>query len=141
MRLPTPAEEAADAAAAARSYAQAVAALREDTRDSARFPLIAAENADYGLRRNLLGLRGFGVAIALVVLVACIATFALDPTGSSRLTACGVPFVYAACLLAIFLVVVTPDWPRTPADAYAERLLGSAGSLARRTPTQPTEIP
>ena len=43
--------------------------LREATRDTSRFPLVFAENANYGFRRNLWGLRPIGTGVAVVLLL------------------------------------------------------------------------
>lgn len=63
-RLPEAAEEAADPADAELRYREAVAVLRELTRDTTRFRLVFAENMEYGFRRNSLGLRPVALAIA-----------------------------------------------------------------------------
>src|SRR5579884_1528525 len=47
-QLPTESEEAADPADAELRYSEAVAALRELTRDRDRFPLVSDEVAEYG---------------------------------------------------------------------------------------------
>lgn len=59
-RLPDAAEEAADPRAADEMYAAAVGILRERTRDTTKFPTVLAENATYGMWRNLRGARHWG---------------------------------------------------------------------------------
>ena len=56
-QLPSEEFEVENPDAADESYEDAVVVLRARTRDQTEFPLIAAENANYGFRRNALGLR------------------------------------------------------------------------------------
>jgi hypothetical protein len=54
-------------------YNRAAAWLRENTRDTARFPIIYDENITYGFCRNMLGLRWMAVIINLGISAACLA--------------------------------------------------------------------
>lgn len=63
-RLPTQAEELADPGAVDERYDDSVARLRGLTRNNRKFRLLFSENINYGLRRNLLGLKPIGVAVA-----------------------------------------------------------------------------
>jgi hypothetical protein len=130
--LPTPDEEEADPAAADARYKEAVAVLREQTRSRDDYPLVADENAEYGFRRNSLGLRLFGLAVAGLVAAASIVLFVLG-AGSvgRRLVAYGIPFATAVLCFAFWLRMVSPAWVRTPAERYAERLLGAVQLLTR----------
>ena len=60
------AQEDADPTTADRSYESASTLLVGRTRDRARFPLIFAENTNYGYRRNLWGMKPAGIAAASV---------------------------------------------------------------------------
>ena len=142
--LPTEEDERSDPASADARYAAAVGVLREATRDGARFPLVAAENANYGFRRNLWGLKPWGASVALVSALGCwglfasvldpgqegwraaIETLATDPTAVMRFVGACFNTVGAAA----WLLVVTPQWVKTVAEAYAEHLLGADESLA-----------
>ncbi len=130
--LPDEAEEAADPDEADCRYDEAVTVLRELTRIDA-FPLVAAENADYGFRRNTLGLRPLGVGFSAAGVVVAIA-FALLGPGSSPARWFGAAAVCLLCLL-FWLMVVTPGWVRRAAENYADRLLGAADSLKRSSAT------
>lgn len=55
--IPTPESEAADPDGADIQYRTATAWLRERTRDTSRFPVVAGENASYGFHRNLCALQ------------------------------------------------------------------------------------
>ena len=83
-QLPTEEDELADPDSADAEYRRATLALIEATRDEARFPLIFAENTNYGFRRNLWGLKPIGVSIA--------ATFALISGLAFALTVQGRPW-------------------------------------------------
>ena len=67
--LPTEQEEEANPSWADTKYEEAVTSLREATRDTSRFLLVFAENANYGFRRNLWGLKPIGALIAAVLVM------------------------------------------------------------------------
>jgi hypothetical protein len=128
----TPTEEAetADPAAADAAYERAITSMRERTRDRKSFNLLFSENADYGFRRNLFGLRAWGIGVAVLTLGASVVLGLLsDGSGKDRLLAAGIPGVAAALALGLFVFVITPAWVRVPAEAYAERLLGALEQL------------
>lgn len=132
IELPTAAEEAADSDRADRLYDRAIRRLREATRDKERFRLIFTENASYGFRRNLLGLRPWGIGVAIGTLVAA---GALQVTSShDRRVATLVSVIWSVLAIIFYLCVVRSTWVRVPAEAYAERLLGVLDELARDAP-------
>lgn len=122
--LPNAAEEAANPAAADRRYGDAVEILRERTRDASKHPTVAAENAEYGFRRNCLGIRPFAITLAAIVGVAGCAIFFAD--GSSLFLA---P-LFVGVLAAIgWLRLVTVSWVRSAADLYAARLIEASAAV------------
>lgn len=125
-RLPSEVEEIADPAEADRRYEVAVAALRDLTRDANRFKLVAEENAEYGFRRNCLGLRPLAIAVALLVLTLSVA---LALSGSSLQFL--VPAAVACLSLVFWTAIVAADWVHFSADRYAVRLLETVESLGR----------
>jgi hypothetical protein len=127
--LPTRAEEEGDPEGADRRYETAVAALRDLTRSRTAFPLVAEENAEYGYRRNALGLKPVALAIAAATGVAAIALAALDHAPGHFLPAAAA----AAAAIATWALVVRPAWVRAAAERYAERLLETCESLDRRS--------
>jgi hypothetical protein len=127
--LPTRAEEDADPPDADRRYETAVAALRDLTRSRTAFPLVAEENAEYGYRRNALGLKPAALAIAVATGIAAIPLAAIDHAPGQFLPAAAV----AASAIAAWAVVVRPAWVRAAADRYAERLLETCETLDRRS--------
>ena len=122
---------------------EVVTSLREATRDTSRFPLVFAENANYGFRRNLWGLRPIGTAVAVVV-------FLISWT-LSLITIWGQPWpepwwdvianpdsvaviriivaVANTGFAAFWLFWVKPSWVEDVANAYALRLLESVQTL------------
>jgi hypothetical protein len=129
-QLPDAAAEAADQAEADRIYEEAVGVLRERTRDAATFPLVAAENADYGFRRNCLGVRPAGITVAGAGLVAGV-LFAAVGSGSAttRLDRWVPAAVVCALCLGFWLLTVKPEWVKRAAENYADRLLGATDIL------------
>lgn len=121
--LPTKEEEAENPALADSRYDEATALLRSLTRDRNRFPLIFAENVEYGFRRNCLGLRPVGLTIAIA---AAAVGSTLIVAGDSRY------FVgIAVSLLAAlwWYRAVTPEWVRKAAELYADELMNGADVL------------
>jgi hypothetical protein len=129
--LPDAATEAGDPAEADRRYEEAVAVLREKTRDPATFPLVAAENADYGFRRNAYGVRWIGATVALVGMIASVAFAVLGSGSSATRVQRWLPAAVVCGLCLIFwLAVVRSTWVRRAAENYADRLLGAIDVLA-----------
>lgn len=130
--LPSVASEMSDPVAADRQYEAAVAVLRERTRDSRRFRLVFMENAEYGFRRNALGLRPVALTISIVALVASVLLGIFGPgdlgNRVARWLPCGAISLVAA---AFWWWVVGPDWVRRSADIYADRLFEAIATLKR----------
>lgn len=124
-------------AAAIAGIEQAVADVRRRTRDSGSYPLLAAENAEYGMWRNLYGFRTVGVAVSSVSVVAAAvlailgATDALD-LGTAELIAGGAA---AAVFGVLWLLVPTQERIRLAAEAYAVALFDAA--LGLEAPSSP----
>jgi hypothetical protein len=129
--LPTALEEAADPAAADDQYDDVSARVRALTRDRDRFPLLFAENVNYGMRRNMLGLKWIGLIVAVLTIVA--GGLLLWLAGGTFATKAGryTPGIAAGLLALVFwLLVVRPAWVRLTADAYAEQFVGAIDVLA-----------
>jgi hypothetical protein len=139
--LPTEAEEGQDPVNADDRYGIAVADLRERMRDEKEFPLVAKENTTYGFRRNLWGRKAYGIAVALLALVASAAPLLSAAVGHEFVSwpAAAFAAAFAALALAVWLTTVTPGWVREAAEAYATRLLESAVRLPPAGETIPVE--
>ena len=141
--LPTEEEETEDPTGADQQYDAAVNFLREATRDRSKFPLVFAENVNYGFRRNLWGLKPFGLSIALLAAIGSWGFFVSSaglPPGESWLdgvtrNADGatitrlVSSMLNTLAIAVWVLVIRPEWVRTVGEAYAERLLNAVNTL------------
>jgi hypothetical protein len=89
LELPSPELERLDPTKADAIYGSAVRRLIEQRRDR-RFDLVHAENASYGFRRNMLGVKPFAIGLALgsaiVVAALWLLPVASVPSSLSRLT-------------------------------------------------------
>lgn len=131
-RLPDAASEAADPDEADRRYEEAVGVLRGRTRKADEFPLVAAENADYGFRRNAFGVRPYGIAATVVGMVVSVAFAALGSGAkTSRLDRWVPAAIVCALCFGFWLLIVKPEWVRRAAETYADRLLEAADVVAR----------
>lgn len=128
--LPTRAAEEMDPIDADRRYEAAVSDIRDLTRDRARFPLVAEENAEYGFRRNCLGLKPVALTVALAVTAASLLLILLG-AAPERYLLSGVAGVLAALL---WWRLVCPDWVHAAADRYATRLIETLATLTRERP-------
>jgi hypothetical protein len=126
----SPEDEIADPERADEAYASAVRWLVENTRDNAR---VRQELIAYGFRRNLYGLRWWGIGVPLVTAVAA-AAILWWRHGPSTLTEAPEALVAAAisgCILpALWLSTVTPAWVRSAATCYAKALFGFCDLVA-----------
>jgi hypothetical protein len=132
--LPSGTEEAADPVEADRRYDACIRFLRNATRDRSRFPLIFAENVNYGFRRNLWGMRAAGTACATLGALSAGYITALALAAGDEFWVAGLIIVLVdAVLLTWWIVRIRSKWVLTAAKAYAERLLEACDSLGEPT--------
>jgi hypothetical protein len=142
---PNAEQEGADPKAADGMYASAVKWLQERCRGKA-FPLVEKENAEYGFRRNMRGLKPIGVAACLAALLisALAIAWRYDPVipaisslsmplllkalAAIKPAAIGAICVDMAALVAWF-VIVRDDWVRDAGDQFARALLACCDTL------------
>ena len=135
LKLPTPEDEQTNPLEADKVYERCIEFLRVQTRDNKKFPLVFEENCNYGLRRNLWGMRPLGIAISGLSIVAIGMVIALKyfvkalPPSLMEM-ACGSVSLF---LLLGWIILFTPKWVRVPAEAYAQRLLESCDSINSRS--------
>jgi hypothetical protein len=128
--LPTMEEETSDQADADRRYEDAIARLRERTRNTTRYRLVFEENVEYGFRRNSLGIRPIALIIAAVVLGVCAGLLVLgEGKASARFARWGSAGILSLLALAYWTVVVTKGWVRRAAELYADRLFEALETL------------
>lgn len=131
--LPTAGEEQADPAGADHAYQTAITVLIARTRGRrTEYPLIFTENCNYGFRRNMLGLRPWGRLLAAATGILALAAIAARLAGlvNVPLALASAVLIVSAAATVIWWRVVTPDWVQPVAQAYAERLLEAAETLA-----------
>jgi hypothetical protein len=140
--LPTPEEERNGPRAADERYAASVLWLKERCR-GAKFPLVEKENATYGFRRNLLGLKPIGIGLCVVCILTPLIVAAFKNGWDASHPVQFVWEVYldlpgmvafailvSAIALLIWVAVVTRRGVREAADQYARALLANCDSLA-----------
>jgi hypothetical protein len=130
--LPSDDEERVDPVAADHAYEAATAVLIARTRQRRKdFPLVFVENCNYGFRRNMLGLRPWGMWLALASALAALLALATTMAGITKLSEGLLAAVLAVSVaaLGIWWRAVTTDWVKRVAESYAERLFEAAESL------------
>lgn len=130
IEMPTEGTERLDPQRADHAYEACTRFLINATRDRGRFPLVFEENANYGFRRNLWGMRPAGIAFAGAgAVVAVWVAVAGWQNGDGLWIVSGAIALINASLLTWWLVRIRPIWVLLPARAYAERLLEACDSL------------
>jgi hypothetical protein len=128
--MPSKRQETRNPAKADEAYEVAVRYLISQTRDTSQFRLIFLENCHYGFRRNMLGMRTISLMVSIAVFTASAGGVVASHYG---LLVWRPGFALAACVslgLAIFWWrVVNPDWVKSSAADYAERLLDALDVL------------
>jgi hypothetical protein len=119
--VPTPEDELRDTAEADARYESAVVWLLEYGRDRKRFPLVFKENVSYGFRRNLYGLKPFGIALSIAS--TGLNGIGLYLAGTSATTIQISSLLISIAFVAIWLLVINPNWVRDAANGYARALL------------------
>jgi hypothetical protein len=123
LALPSAEDEARDPKLADQQYASAVEWLKEQARGK-DFPLVDKENAEYGFRRNVLGMKPVAVAACAAALV-----FSAAAIGISYGDFISVPRIVLAAVafniigLVGWLLFVRDRWVREAGDQYARALL------------------
>ncbi len=128
-RLPTLAEETADPAAADAQYRTCADWLRRkalELKTKPPFDIVHSENIAYGFRRNLLGIRPYGLMVLAATIVTTIAAFFFHRDPYIELV--GIILIGAYLVLA-----VDADAVKRAAYEYSRRLLDAAQSLQAAT--------
>lgn len=131
LPFPSKTEEQRDEKGADELYESTAKALLEKTRDKSKFPLVFAENVNYGFRRNLWAMKPVAVFLCTGGTIAAIVKIGLPIYNNV-----GVPpevlavAVLDILLLSWWLVRITPNWVRAVADTYAQTLIACSELLA-----------
>lgn len=106
--------------------------LITQTRDTKKYSLLFYENTSYGFRRNLFGLKPFAIFLT-VTLLACNYFFWVIKNNSWNPITMPLSFQISSCILfcilLIWLFIITSNWVKLTAFAYAERLCESIDSI------------
>ena len=114
LSFPTAIEEASDAGAADAVYISATRWLLSQTRDTKTFSLLFQQNINYGYRRNVLGLRPWGMGITTAALVITLGVAAFHAARNQDIdTTLVAAFLVAAAALVFWIVAVLPSWVKT----------------------------
>jgi hypothetical protein len=129
LKVPTREDHQQDESAADEYYESCTEELIRRTRDTKRFPLVFKGLVEYGFRRNLLGLKPFGVILALVSLAgASWSTYAGWSLDNPPAIAIVVGLITAGLLLA-WAVWVSERTVKLAANRYARFILEAALDL------------
>lgn len=131
LRFPTSDEEKMNPASADDSYKSAVIWLLEYTRDQKKFPLVFAENINYGFRRNMLSIKP--LAIFIVVLSQSILLFYVFLSSESltrSMETLSIPFSVSMAAGFIWTCIVSPEWVKDASESYARILLASCNQIS-----------
>lgn len=132
LRLPVPtAKSERNAPQKAQGfYEQCYAWLRENTRDTEKFKVLFNENISYGFRRNLLGLKPFGIALNVLTVAGAAAIFHYHPAFASLTSGKLVALAMLAGIHALyFIFAVTERAVLDASKTYARQLTLSCATL------------
>jgi hypothetical protein len=118
--------------------------LRENTRDTKKFPILFNENVTYGFRRNLLGVKWVALGLDAAVVAICAAVlWYRSPVsmGDETTTRAVVVFIVGAAHALYFLLGVRAQNVMVAARTYARQLILScetfiAGPNPARAPAR-----
>ena len=127
LHVPTREEQEQDKCAADMHYQSCTEDLIRRTRDTRKFPLVFKGLTEYGFRRNLLGLKGFGVSLTVVGVAGSAWSTYTAWTVTNELPAVSlVAGLINAGLLLSWPVWVTERTVKISADRYARFILEAA---------------
>jgi hypothetical protein len=129
IQIPTLQEETEAPVEADNIYDSAVYWLRSNTSDKKKFDRLHEENISYGFRRNLLGLKPFGLIISAASVG--IDLFMEQPFSRTQLSKFVVraDTLIAFSLVLFLLVVVKSLWVKQAAYNYAHALLNAVEKI------------
>lgn len=142
LKMPSRDDELRDPETCDQSYASAVKWLQERCRGR-DWPMVEKENAEYGFRRNLRGLKPIGLLITsaallwpLMILVSPITADVEMLHYMRKIIAAPPPILGALAVdvIAMFLWVssVNDHWVRSAGDQFARALLAACDRLAQK---------
>lgn len=130
INIPTPDEEQNDNKFADQVYESCTKFLISKTRDTKKFPLIFKENISYGFRRNLWGMKSWALVIISILII--IHFYFITNGFKTKITLQNKDiflFIFFGLVLLFWFFIVTKNWIKLTAYAYAERLIESVNEL------------
>lgn len=121
--MPSYEQEFQDPNIADETYESCVRFLLSKTRDKAKFKLLFNENINYGFRRNLWGMKSWGIAIIFICIFIHFFLSTKNINQFSLKDSDIILFVFYLISLMFWTIVVTREWIKVIAFVYAERLL------------------
>lgn len=122
IKMPTAEEEQANRNECDKKYEAYISNLRTLTRDSKKFALLQSENRNYGMWRNLYGLKIISIVIVLIIFSANVLLAIFLPSVMSWIN-CIILNAILAVLALIWSCVVTQSKIKDVAECYARQLL------------------
>ena len=127
LHVPTHEEQEEDQCTADTNYQSCTEDLIRRTRDTRKFPLVFKGLTEYGFRRNLLGLKAFGVSLTIVGLVGSAWSTYTAWIATKEMPAVSlVAGLISAGLFLAWLVWVTERAVKLSDERYARFLLEAA---------------
>ena len=127
LLVPTREEQEQDKCAADMHYQSCTEDLIRRTRDTKKYPLVFKGLTEYGFRRNLLGLKAFGVSLTVVGVAGSAWSTYTAWTAANELPAVSlVAGLINAGLLLAWLVWLTERAVKFSAERYARFILEAA---------------
>jgi hypothetical protein len=130
IQIPTPKQEQNDKIFADQVYESCTKFLISKTRNTKKFPLIFNENISYGFRRNLWGMKFWALAIISILII--IHFYFITGGFKTKITLQNKDiflFLFFGLVLLFWFFIVTKNWIKLTAYAYAERLIESINEL------------
>jgi len=122
LKMPTAKDEDENRFESDKKYEAYISNLRALTRDSKEFSLLQSENRNYGMWRNLYGLKVISIIFVLIFFISNILLAIFLPDIMSLIN-CIILDSLLAILLLIWLFVVTQSKIKDVAECYANQLL------------------
>ncbi|NKE68623.1 hypothetical protein RAMLITH_22640 [Ramlibacter sp. RBP-2] len=125
LNVPSQSQEQQRPEMADDTYRSAVKWLLEKTRDTAKYPLVLKENAEYGFRRNMFGGKWLAITLCVLPLAAAYAWDAYKGVGPQFDNDHVAAIAIAVVAVLAWLFFVTKEWVRDASHAYARALLAT----------------
>lgn len=130
INIPSLEEEINDPNTADQIYDSCAKFIISKTRNTKDFNLLFKENVSYGFRRNLWGMKLWALIILFLCIV-CHSVFAIYHFSNFKQLLINDLYIYGFLLVTMFfwIFIVTKNWIKITAFAYAERLYETLNNL------------